>query len=332
MMGQKRNFWDQGGPYNMMGGMEPAKAQRGNDGKDGWTCQKCGNFNFGNKAFCNMRNCSAPQPKEQMEQWQCECGNINHGHRLFCNMKRCQKVKPGLTAAELGLVAGAKAGTGGVGSMGGMQPMQGAQNSDSPPGSWLCQCGNINYPTRTTCNRGVCGLPRHVGMVKEIGGYGGGMGMGGTSGKGGMGMGNGYGNGYGGMGMGMGRGMGMGMGMGTGGGFGMGGMMGMPNTRGGVKKGVPDKSGPEGSWVCSSCGNINFPTRTTCNRGVCGKPREEVDAGPPPPEGGGKGQNPFRQQAEIPDGAWTCEGCGNVNFPTRTVCNRRVCGLPRPGY
>lgn len=30
-----------------------------------------------------------------------------------------------------------------------------------------------------------------------------------------------------------------------------------------------------------------------------------------------------------PPGSWVCASCQNVNFPNRTVCNRRSCGLPR---
>jgi len=28
---------------------------------------------------------------------------------------------------------------------------------------------------------------------------------------------------------------------------------------------------------------------------------------------------------------WICETCGNSNYADRVVCNRRTCGLPRPG-
>jgi hypothetical protein len=31
-----------------------------------------------------------------------------------------------------------------------------------------------------------------------------------------------------------------------------------------------------------------------------------------------------------PDGSWTCESCGNVNYPFRTKCNRRNCGADKP--
>lgn len=31
-----------------------------------------------------------------------------------------------------------------------------------------------------------------------------------------------------------------------------------------------------------------------------------------------------------PDGSWTCEACGNVNYPFRAKCNRRNCGADKP--
>jgi len=33
--------------------------------------------------------------------------------------------------------------------------------------------------------------------------------------------------------------------------------------------------------------------------------------------------------ASAPFGSWICTGCGNVNWPMRTVCNRRSCGKAR---
>jgi hypothetical protein len=31
-----------------------------------------------------------------------------------------------------------------------------------------------------------------------------------------------------------------------------------------------------------------------------------------------------------PDGSWTCDSCGNVNYPVRVKCNRRNCGADKP--
>lgn len=67
---------------------------------------------------------------------------------------------------------------------------------------------------------------------------------------------------------------------------------------------------PPGSWACTTCGNINWPTRSVCNgkKGQCGLPRGAAPA---------------------PEGAWICSICQNVNWPERTHCNKRSCGAPR---
>lgn len=32
----------------------------------------------------------------------------------------------------------------------------------------------------------------------------------------------------------------------------------------------------------------------------------------------------------MPEGSWTCEQCGNINYPFRTKCNRQNCGADKP--
>lgn len=32
-----------------------------------------------------------------------------------------------------------------------------------------------------------------------------------------------------------------------------------------------------------------------------------------------------------PEGSWACLGCGNINWPKRTTCNKKSCRLPRAG-
>lgn len=97
--------------------------------------------------------------------------------------------------------------------------------------------------------------------------------------------------------------------------------------------GVP--AGTEGMWTCE-CGNENYPNRLFCNRKTCGmaKPgltlkelqRNEVDQ----QKQAMKAIMPAQQQSgPAPDGSWACASCGNVNFPLRTTCNRKVCGMPR---
>jgi ATP-dependent RNA helicase DDX3X len=44
------------------------------------------------------------------------------------------------------------------------------------------------------------------------------------------------------------------------------------------KGGGPDGH-PDGSWKCSFCGNVNYPSRTSCNNRGCGVPRDQADKG-----------------------------------------------------
>jgi len=74
---------------------------------------------------------------------------------------------------------------------------------------------------------------------------------------------------------------------------------------------------PPGSWSCPSCGNVNWPKRTQCNKPGCGTPKP--------------GFNTDDRLAGHPDGSWLCPNCSNVNWPQRTNCNKPGCQTPRPG-
>jgi len=224
------------------------------------------------------------------------------------------------------------------------------EKATHPTGSWTCNiCQNINWPMRTHCNRKSCQLPRW-----QVDPAGAGMSqpqhmsaqmMGSMSAMGSMGS------------------MGASIGQQQ-----FNEMMSAPmnnsalgqqqigaslggynydsfNGVAGVSPHAPYGSqqptsggveAPPGSWTCVSCGNTNWPMRKSCNRKNCQKPRTDgVD-------GGGVGMNSSYSAVAYPNdfdrpsnrqnppGSWECVACGNVNWPMRTVCNRKECNAARP--
>lgn len=129
--------------------------------QDSWSCLKCGNLNFGDRAYCNMRKCGAPKPlpeRGHLEQgWQCSaCGNSNFADRQYCNLRKCGAPRPGfqqmpwpnlmgMTMFQKGYPSAQKgAAKGGIGG----------------GSSWQCECGNTNFKDRAFCNMRKCGKPR----------------------------------------------------------------------------------------------------------------------------------------------------------------------------
>mmetsp|Transcript_71219 Transcript_71219/g.123664 ORF Transcript_71219/g.123664 Transcript_71219/m.123664 type:complete len:251 (+) Transcript_71219:37-789(+) len=220
------------------------------------------------------------------EMWTCPgCGNENYPNRLFCNMRRCQQAKPGLTFKELKRSEHRPASP---------AMTNGSANGLPGPPAWTCPaCGNQNYPGRWQCNSKKCSIPYpgtpHSGM-DDLGTPLSGMMEASMMGFAG------YGNG-------------------------LAGLDSVPTYKPKTKKA---RTPPDGSWVCISCKNVNFPSRDHCNSKGCNLPRNVADGGPPEPK------QPKVQEEPPPMGAWTCLSCGNVNWPNRTVCNRKSCSMPKP--
>lgn len=267
-----------------------------------WQCPRCGNLNYQNRMFCNMRKCGAPRSEES---WACTgCGNENYANRIFCNMKRCGLARPGLTAQALRTIlvthgapenivetlfvamnndiktpkplapapvplpnlhfpptSATFVGRGAVGGGGGDGAIGAAEE-------WTCgSCGNRNFAGRSVCNMRKCGQPRPGREVNS--------------------------------------------------------------GRGPLQQPRPALTGepPAGSWVCTACNNVNFPNRQECNGRNCGLPRLAADGGEPLAKPMNQVAN---SQAEVPEGSWICPSCSNVNWPKRLSCNARQCGAPRP--
>merc|ERR1719162_292391 len=157
-----------------------------------------------------------------------------------------------------------------------MAPTYGGDPKALEPGAWSCSsCGNLNYAGRTTCNSRGCGKPAPRQQQQQQQ-----------------------------------RQQQQSWGMSP-----YGHSPGAPNLYSPVEGKGGRPSPPEGSWICSTCNNVNWPTRDTCNAKHCGQPRHLADGGAPPRPG----------EKAAPEGSWTCQGCQNVNYPTRTVCNKRNC-------
>eukprot|EP00245_Coleochaete_scutata_P017101 TRINITY_DN8225_c0_g1_i1.p1 TRINITY_DN8225_c0_g1~~TRINITY_DN8225_c0_g1_i1.p1 ORF type:complete len:289 (-),score=40.98 TRINITY_DN8225_c0_g1_i1:1392-2258(-) len=94
-------------------------------------------------------------PDSQVDgDWVCpNCGNNNFAFRTSCNMRKCGTAKPAAakTSFQRPEVSAAR-----------------QQDGTAPDGSWTCkQCGNVNYPFRTKCNRRNCGAERTDGELPQ---------------------------------------------------------------------------------------------------------------------------------------------------------------------
>ncbi|CAI5976066.1 unnamed protein product [Closterium sp. NIES-65] len=101
--------------------------------------------------------------------WVCfKCGNTNFSFRTHCNMRKCNEPRPPATPLPPTLY---------------VHPAAPAPLPSHPPrvqaaapdGSWACsECGNVNYPFRSHCNRRHCGRPRPTHDTAAAAGSGGG--------------------------------------------------------------------------------------------------------------------------------------------------------------
>ncbi|XP_077250323.1 TBP-associated factor 15 isoform X2 [Tasmannia lanceolata] len=97
----------------------------------------------------------------------------------------------------------------------------------------------------------------------------------------------------------------------------------------------------EGDWLCpnTSCSNVNFAFRGSCNR--CGTARPAGASGTGGGAGGrgrGRGSNDSGGRGRSVGGPtglfgpndWSCPMCGNINWAKRTKCN--ICNTNKPGH
>lgn len=254
--------------------------------KGGWIC-KCGNENYSDRMVCNLRKCGLPRdggvgaapagaPRgangfPEGPNWFCKCGNENFPSRAVCNLKKCglPRVQGQVGAASFGGNPYRMSPTIGGFPTFAPVPMQPSfaprSGPEAEPGSWVCRCGNENYPSRASCNMKKCGLSREQGEVgkRPVGRMPAGSAIANWFCK-------------------------------------CGNenfpsrtscnkrQCGLPREQGEVGERRPAmafgtvgggpvaKVPPMNCWKCS-CGNINYPRRDTCNKNGCGKTRGEAE-------------------------------------------------------
>mmetsp|Transcript_28519 Transcript_28519/g.39707 ORF Transcript_28519/g.39707 Transcript_28519/m.39707 type:complete len:959 (+) Transcript_28519:32-2908(+) len=293
-------------------------------GRKGWTCERCGNFNFYGRTVCNIRSCRAPCPslhgrglhltggggaaapsgqKEERKGWTCgECGNFNYQSRRVCNIRTCRAPRP--SAIPLSLSPSPNQGS--FRSFGPLIDEVGpSKASNGQYGSYPI----VQHSQHSRTHSGISTVSNyHSGQNDHIGPH--------TS---------------------------------------------MANGLGQSTNGRNDNKEERKGWTCQECGNFNYQSRRVCNIRTCRAPRPFSHQQNSPPPISGSPTNPnMRSNHHLPHpslpvqsgqihnapapqinghansvgsqhkGGWNCPRCGNFNFTSRNVCNMRRCRLPRP--
>ncbi|KAF4662163.1 hypothetical protein FOZ61_002673 [Perkinsus olseni] len=117
----------------------------------GWACVRCGNVNFPQKLFCNMRKCMSPRP---LRAWRCKGCGFKESNPLAPRCPECNTARR-LSRDDCILVYAHA--TGEIPFQFQPEAMMAQQLIKAPVGSWVCSaCNNVNWPERTRCNGNRC--------------------------------------------------------------------------------------------------------------------------------------------------------------------------------
>ena len=97
-----------------------------------------------------------------------------------------------------------------------------------------------------------------------------------------------------------------------------------------IKAGRSTAAGKEashGKWVCGKCTNLNYASRTECNRCQASKTGPDssatrIAATSKPVKAAAKTTAKNPADAGSGDGKWVCNKCNNLNYASRADCNR----------